>query len=335
VLRYAVALGAIALSTSGSCLAEPTLIKFAFPAPPGSYIVGGAIEPWTKAIMAEAGDAIEIKLYPGGSIARFDNVYDRVVNGVAEIGFGTVGVAGIFPRTGVSTVPFITTDSAVASKAVWRLYAKGVTAEDFAAVRPVTLFTFSSGGMHSNRPIATAADFKGLKIGVQGKMQGDTYEIFGAAPVTMTSSDLYQSLQRGLIVGSTMSWAGVQVFKLAEVAKYHLDLPFGVTPGFFIMNKEAYAKLADKARAALDRHSGEKLSTMTAEAGIAFDERILNGLKQQPDQVFAEVAPAEQERWKTMLAPITEDWVKATPDGAKVLEAYKQEVATAVREKRR
>jgi TRAP-type C4-dicarboxylate transport system substrate-binding protein len=314
--------------------AEPTLIKFAFPAPPGSYINVGGIEPWSKQVMADADGTIEIKLFPGGAIANFANVYDRIVNGVAEIGFGTVGVAGIFTRTGVSTVPFITQNSAVASAAVWRLYAKGITAEDFTAVRPVTLFTFSTGGLHSNRSIRTAGDFRGLKIGVQGKMQGDTYEIFGAAPVTMTSSDIYQSLQRGLIAGSTMSWAGVQVFKLAEVAKYHLDLPFGLTPGFFIMNKEAYAKLPDKGRAALERHSGEKLSTMIAEFGIKDDSRILTDLKQQPGQVFAEVEPAEQERWKKLLAPITEDWVKTTPDGARVLAAYKQEVAIAQREKR-
>jgi TRAP-type C4-dicarboxylate transport system substrate-binding protein len=285
--------------------------------------------------MADADGTIEIKLFPGGSIANFANVYDRIINGVAEIGFGTVGVAGIFPRTGVSIVPFVTQDSAVASAAVWRLYAKGVTAEDFTAVKPINLFTFSSGGLHSTRPIKTAADFKGLKIGVQGKMQGDTYEIFGAAPVTMTSSDLYQSLQRNLVAGSTMSWTGVQVFKLAEVAKYHLDLPFGLTPGFFIMNKEAYAKLPDKGRAAIDRHSGEKLSAMTAEAGIRDDTRALNELKQQSGQIFAAVEPAEVERWKALLAPITEDWIKVTPDGAKVLDAYKQEVRIAQREKHR
>src|SRR5262249_47030249 len=156
---------------------------------------------------------------------------------------------------------------------------KGVTAEDFAAVKPITLFTFSSGGLHSNRPIRAAADFKGLKIGVQGKMQGDTYEIFGAAPVTMTSSDTYQSLQRRLIAAPTMPWPGVQVFKLNEVAKYHLDLPFGLAPGYFIMNKDAYAKLPDKAKAAIDGNSGEKLSAMTAEAGIRDDARILGELK--------------------------------------------------------
>ena len=32
-----------------------------------------------------------------------------------------------------------------------------------------------------------------------------------------------------------------------------------------------------------------------------------------------------------MLAPITDEWVRSTPDGAKVLEAYKREVAAIVK----
>jgi TRAP-type C4-dicarboxylate transport system substrate-binding protein len=314
--------------------AEPTVLKFGFPAPPGSYLNVGGIEPWSKRVMADADGAIEIKVFPGGSIANFANVYDRVVNGVAEIGLGTVGVAGVFPRTGVSTVPFVTRDSAVASRALWRIYAAGATAEDFTGVRPLTLFAFATSLMHSTRRITTAADLNGLKIGVQAKMQADMFQSLGAAPVTMTSTDLYQSLQRGVITGASMSWSGVQVFKLAEVAQFHLDFPIGPAAGYIIMNKDAYARLPQKAREAIDRHSGENLARMISAAGIEFDNQILNRVKAMPGHEFHELAPQEVERWRTLLAPITEEWARNTPDGAKVLEAYKREVAAITAERR-
>ena len=313
---------------------EPIAIKFGFPAPPGSYLNVGGIEPWSKRVMADAAGAIEIKLFPGGSIANFANVYDRVVNGVAEIGLGTVGVASVFPRTGVSTVPFVTQDSEVASRALWRIYAAGITAEDFTGVRPLTLFAFATSLMHSTRRIATADDLNGLKIGVQAKMQADMFQNLGAAPVTMTSTDFYQALQRGVIAGASMSWSGVHIFKLAEVAHFHLDFPIGPAAGYIIMNKDSYARLPQKGRDAIDRHSGEALARMISVAGIEYDNEIVNRVKAVPGHEFRELSHQESERWRSLLAPITEEWARSTPDGAKVLEAYKREVAAILKEPR-
>ncbi len=312
----------------------PTVIKFGFPAPPGSYLNVGGVTPWSKRVMADADGTLEIKIYPAGSIANFANVYDRVVNGVAEVGLGTVGIAGAFPRSGVSNLPFITKDSVVASLALWRLYATGVTAQDFTRVRPLAVFGFASSWLHSTQPITTAANFDGLKLGVQSRMQADSYQMFGAAPLTMTSSDYYQALQRGVISGCVMSWAGVFVFKLAEVTKYHLDLPFGPAAGYVIMNKNAYARLPQKGRQAIDRNSGEVLGRMISGAGIGFDNKVLSGVKAKPGHEFHELAPHEVEHWRSLLAPITDEWVRTTPDGAKVLAAYKREVAAIVKKGR-
>jgi len=326
---------ALALAPPAARADDPMLLKFAFPAPPMSYVMTGGVDPWVKQVMAEAGDTIEIKTFPGAAIANFGNVYDRVTNGVAELGFGTVGtVAGLFQRTSVTNVPFITQESYESSMAAWRLNAQGVTSEDFKAVKILGLFTFASGGLHSTKPIKSGEDFKGLKLGTSGKLQADSFNLLGAAPITMTPAETYQALQRGLVAGVNLSWAGVQVFKLHEVTHHHLELPFGAAAGYFIMNKDAYAKLPGKARAAIDKHSGEPLSKMTSLAGIEDDNKNLTRMKALPDQSFYRITREEEARWQKLLAPITEEWIKATPDGAKILEAYKREVLIARSEKR-
>jgi TRAP-type C4-dicarboxylate transport system substrate-binding protein len=333
-LSVSLTAAAILLTLAATARAEPTVIRFGFPAPPGSYLMIGGVEPWSKQVTADADGTLDIKVFPGGSVANFANVYDRVFNGVVEVGLGTVGVASVFPRTGVSTIPFVTSDPTVASRALWRIYAAGVTAEDYTSVRPLTLFAFATSQLHSARRIATAADLNGLKIGVQAKMQADMFQSLGAAPVTMTSTDFYQSLQRGLIVGASMSWAGVQVFKLAEVSHYHLNFPIGPAAGYIIMNKEAYARLPQKGREAIDKHSGEAWARMIADAGIAYDADIISRVKATPGHEFRDLTPQETERWRTLLAPITEEWARSTPDGVKVVEAYKREVAAILSEKR-
>jgi len=38
------------------------------------------------------------------------------------------------------------------------------------------------------------------------------------------------------------------------------------------------------------------------------------------------LAPAEEAKWRKTVAPIVDEWVKNTPDGAKVLAAFREEV---------
>ena len=45
-----------------------------------------------------------------------------------------------------------------------------------------------------------------------------------------------------------------------------------------------------------------------------------------PGQTMVTLAPSELERWHARLEPLTEQWVQKTPDGEKVLAAYRAEV---------
>jgi hypothetical protein len=40
-----------------------------------------------------------------------------------------------------------------------------------------------------------------------------------------------------------------------------------------------------------------------------------------------ELAPEERAKWKARIAPVIDNWVKNTPDGAHVLAAFRKELA--------
>jgi TRAP-type C4-dicarboxylate transport system substrate-binding protein len=309
--------------------ADPILIKYAFPAPPFSYVNVGGVTPWAKDVEAAAGDGVlEIKVYPGGSIANFSNAYDRVVNAVAEAAFGTTGsISGALPRSNVTNLPGLSEDAVESSLALWRMQAKGALGDDWAKVHVLTLFTVPGTGLHSAKPMRTVEELKGEKIGSGGRIGSQALSLLGAAPVSMTPAETYQSLQRGLVAGATMSWAGVAVFKLNEVTHHHLDAPFGLASAYMIMNKEFYARLPDKAKAAIDKYSGEAYARRVSEYGRLDDEKQLAKLKVEANQHFYKLSKAEEARWLKVMAPITEEWVRDTPDGAKTLAAFKQELA--------
>jgi TRAP-type C4-dicarboxylate transport system substrate-binding protein len=245
---------------------------------------------------------------------------------------GTVG--GVFPRSTVSDLPFVSEDPYEASLALWRLHERGVIAEEYHLVKPLALFTFSSSSIHTAKPLRTMEDLKGLKMGAFSKFTADAYSLLGAVPLSMAPAEAYEALLRGLIVGCNMSWPAVISFKLNEVTKHHLDIPLGFAGGYFFMNKEAYARLPEAARKAIDTYSGEPLSKKMGAGGLEINKEVIARLRGEPDRTVSTLAPDEMERWRKLLAPIADNWVKTTPDGANVLAAYQAEVQRIRAERR-
>jgi TRAP-type C4-dicarboxylate transport system substrate-binding protein len=129
-----------------------------------------------------------------------------------------------------------------------------------------------------------------------------------------------------------MSWPAVLSFKLFEVTKHHLDAPFGLAGAYFFMNKDAFAKLPEVAQKAIDKYSGEPLTKKLGGGGIEENKEVIAKLKAMPGRTVTELAPAEKERWHKLFEPIVDEWVKTTPDGAKVLAAFREEVAKVRKE---
>ena len=107
--------------------AEPATIKFSWPSSPHSTYVKQVIAPWVANVNKAADGALSVKLFPGNTIANYANVYDRILNGVIEIGYGVFGpITDQFPRTQIVTVPFVSESCVQATVALWHLYKKGV-----------------------------------------------------------------------------------------------------------------------------------------------------------------------------------------------------------------
>ena len=321
------AAAAIAVAAVGSARAEPAQLKFAFMPPPQSPYISQAIQPWIDAVQKDAPGTAEVKLFHGPQLATYNNVLDRIQNGVIEIAYGIFGNLGSqFPKPQVSVLPFEADDTETPSVAIWRLYEQGLISDGLEGVKPLAIFVFPYSSLHSAKPIKTLDDMRGTKIAVFSRQGGEMIELLGGTPITMQPTDIYGSMQRGVISASVMGWAGVPTFKLQEVAPQHLEAPLGNSPAFIIMNKDAYAKLPDAARRAIDKHSGEPFSRAMGKSGDRQAEFARNSVKGMADQAVYALDKAEETRWRDKLKPVTDDWVKTTPNGAKILEAFRAEL---------
>jgi hypothetical protein len=50
-------------------------------------------------------------------------------------------------------------------------------------------------------------------------------------------------------------------------------------------------------------------------------------VKKIPGQTVYKLSPEENARWEKALAPVTDEWVKATPNGPAILAAFRKEIA--------
>jgi TRAP-type C4-dicarboxylate transport system substrate-binding protein len=323
----AASLGAVVAALAVPALADPVQIKFAYPSAPNNALFAQGAQGWAEEVNKAADGAIEVKVFSGGVLGDNTNMYDRITGGVTDIGLAVFGpLSSVFPKTNVGTLPFETRNHREDALALWRLYEKGVITEEFAKVKPLAFIVFPPLVLHAKKPIHDLADMKGLKISVEGRVLSALMPRLGAAPISLQPGELYPSLQRGLVDAVAQGWPSVPTFHLNEVTNFHLEVPLGNNIGYVFMNKESYAQLPPKGRAAIDKLSGAAYVQRLVAADDTMEATGRDATKGMAGQTIAFLAPEEEARWKALVASVTEDWVKATPDGAKVLAAFRAEV---------
>jgi TRAP-type C4-dicarboxylate transport system substrate-binding protein len=320
------ALAVAAAGNLGAADAQPAQIKFAIPTPPQSSVTRG-LTPWAEEVTAASNGSLQIQVFPGPGVATIFNAYDRVVNNVVEMAFGNFGpLASQFPKSGVAQLPFETKNGTEASLGFWRLYANGMIADEYTNVKPIALFTFPGVHLHGKKVIRNLADMKGTKISGQGKVITRALELLGASPIALTVADLYSALNRGTVESVATAWSAIQSFKLDEQTSYHLEVPLGADDVYVVMNKDAYAKLPEQAKATLDKASNEVL----VKRMIAMIDAALlaarNATAAMSGHTIAQLAPDEEARWAAAIKPVIDEWTNETPNGRAVLEAFRAEV---------
>ncbi|WP_413112542.1 TRAP transporter substrate-binding protein [Thaumasiovibrio sp. DFM-14] len=105
---------------------------------------------------------------------------------------------------------------------------------------------FEFRGILSNgKNVRTADDVKGMKFRVTpNPVERGIVESWGAAGTTMGISEVYTSLQTGIVDGLAIPPVTAQAFALNEVAKVFNNLNFQAHPTFVVINKRYWDRLS-------------------------------------------------------------------------------------------
>jgi TRAP-type C4-dicarboxylate transport system substrate-binding protein len=313
-------LGVLALPAG----AEEVTLKFATINGPQAHLNVHIHHPWAKRVSETGQGTVKIDVRDGMTLANPTNVYTRVVDDVVQIGWGlNHNVHGKFPRSEVAALPFLADKSEPASIAYWKLYQSGLLAAEYDEIVPLYVNVFPQTSLHLAKPPASIDDLRGLKISAGGRIFTECLSKLGAAPISLPLSQAYEAIQRGVVDGVAIQWTGFQPFKLAEVTKYHVDAALGASTGMVFMAKKKFEALPEAARKMLAASSGEAQSR----AFGAFWDKVQDGaraeIKASRDHTVVDLTVAQDKSWRERLAPITAEWIKTAPDGAKVYETFR------------
>lgn len=308
---------------------EPVMLRYGDPGPPDASIHTDLIGPWADKVNKEGAGALDIHVFVGYSLVNMVNTLDRVADGVADLAFCILGpVSSQFPKTLVSTLPFEATNGHEAGLALQRLYDKGIISDEWTKVKPIAFGDFANLTYHTVPPVKTLDDLKGLKISAQGRIEGETLEALGAAPITMPINEVYEALKRGVVVGAAIGWPADVDFKLTEVAKNHLRESLGGASAVMIMNNATYAKLSGKAKEVIDANIGTGYTNWFNQVIDDTEHKNVDEVEHtMKDQHVYRLSDDQRKIWEARAKPVIDEWVKNTPNGAAVLAAFRQEIA--------
>jgi TRAP-type C4-dicarboxylate transport system substrate-binding protein len=317
---------------AGNSSAQTTL-RFATTLPPTNQVIVQCIEPWVKELNQASVGEFNIQMAYGPTIANAVNVWDRVADGIVDIGWGIHGAVNLpFPKTSVVGLPLLLQegDEAKGAAALWRLYQSGLIADEYKTVRPIMLAPTPVQGLSLRAPIKTLDEVKGLKIRTADKSASDVVAALGASAISVPAAEVYQAISQGVVSGSVANPIIVTVFKLNEVAKYHLqDISLGAAGAFIVMNSKSYDRLSDKGKSLFDTESGGKFSRSASACFAKLAADLKSETKKDPNQTFLTLEPSERKRWESVLETVKQRWLTATPDGQKVYDAFRKELGQA------
>jgi TRAP-type C4-dicarboxylate transport system substrate-binding protein len=283
------------------------------------------MQPWADEVAKRSNGSLTIKVYPSLQLGgTAPGMYNQVLSGITDIAFVTPGYTPtVFPRIGITELPYLTKDAQHATRILRSIYDKYV-AEDFKNVKMIAYWAVDSHVIQSVNPIRSLEDLKGKKVRSPSAVQSDVVKTLGGVPVNMPITNVYTSLERGVIdaffAGASASFS----FKLDEVVKsITLGGPGGNLPLVVVMNKKSYESLSPEHKKVIDETSGFALGMRGSQAYDAQGNKNVELARKRPGVQLIELSAAEQAKIQKAAEPMIDTWIAAREkEGIKAREMY-------------
>jgi TRAP-type C4-dicarboxylate transport system substrate-binding protein len=271
-----------------------------------------------------SGGKLKITLHANASLFKAPEIKRAVQGGQAQIGEILLSAyQNEWVVFGADGVPFLA-DSYDEAFKLWRAQ-KPVLEKKLAEQGLMVLYAVAwpPQGIYTKKPVATAADLKGMKWRAYSPATSRIAELVQAQPVTVQAAEFAQALATGVVESTMTSGATGVDSKLYEHLKYYYDTQAWLPKNAIIVNRAAFDALDAATRAALLKAAADAETRGWAASrrvnGETLDKLKANGMQVLPPsaQLKADLAKVGD----TML----KEWMeKAGAEGRQIVDALRK-----------
>lgn len=273
---------------------------------------GIATKKWIEDVEKKSNGRIKMKMYANESLSNGNQPkgIEAVQNGATDISLhSTIIYSVLDPKFSAPSLPWLIPSYEQADKAMNGEAGKKLM--DLIRTKGIEPLAFGESGYrqitNSKKPIVTPEDLHGLKIRTPSmEMMVGTYKEFGGDPTVMNFSEVFTSLQQGVIDGQENPLPIILNSKLYEVQKYLTMWNYMYDPIVFGMNKKLYDSL-DPDTQKMMRETAQEAAKYQIELNRQADQKVLDELKAKGMEVV-ELTPEQMKAFQEKVKPVIDKY---------------------------
>ena len=219
-------------------------------------------------VAANSTDTLKFTIFNGGSLYGGGEAFGAVEAGNADMAWGAAAFySGQFPISEFIQLPLNGINSAQMGSKVFMDMAAEIpeVAAEWETVKVIALQGNCPGILSTTKAygkVETADDLKGLQFRTAGTTAGLWVSAVGMEPVTVSTSDTYEYLEKNIVNGCMNDYHNIDCFNLYDVIGYAMDYCVSTSPCFVIMNQAKYDGMPEHIQNAIDLYSGAYAADM-------------------------------------------------------------------------
>ncbi|WP_417583297.1 TRAP transporter substrate-binding protein [Nitrincola sp.] len=282
-------------------------------------------EGWAKSVSEKSGGEIEIELLPSSSIVGNNETLDAVGAGILQ---GHITDPSYFAGKNPAFAVYGNMVGAWSDPYQFLDYMRNYGGEERynALIEPYNVHLIRAGAMIpealiTKRKIETMEDFKGLKIRAPEGMVSNIFQLAGAAPVNLPTSEVYTALEKGVIDA-----ADYTVFATNYTQGYHKYAPAAAYPGFHSMpmigislNKDIWESLSADDQKMLEDSVDEFVDALNIKLTAADQEQVK--IAKENGVTISTLSPEELKKFRAAAQQEWNNWREKTPAAKEAVES--------------
>ena len=267
---------------------------------------------------------LKITVHPGASLFKAPEIKRAVQGGQAQIGEVLISnFSNEWALFGADALPFLA-DSYDESVKLWKVqrpfFDKKLAEQGLMALYSVP---WPPQGVYSKKPLASAADLKGVKWRAYNPATSRIAELVGAQPVTVQAAEVSQAFATGVAESMMSSGSTGWDSKLHEHVKYWYDTQAWLPRNLIVVNKAAFDALDASTKQALLKAAADA-ETRGLAASKKANTESLDKLKGGGMNILPPPAALAADM-KKVGETLLKEWLdKAGPEGKQLIDAYRK-----------